>query len=200
MQIGSRLIQLIFHSSLFETTVWRITSWSPQSANDSDRLETICEVFSKHDVIVLNGTQQRRDRFRKIRQQKLPNGWTAISCGWDASPGKQSTRSCGITFLLSKKVSPHVKDVVEGIHSVAGRLAGVRIRSRQGDFFIVGCYFPVRIHPGADEYEQFQGQREAGSLKSAWQGFLHVADEFEYICLSGLHWSACAAIFEKLRC
>ena len=45
-----------------------------------------------------------------------------------------------------------------------------------------------------------QGQREAGSLKSAWQGFLHVADEFEYICLSGLHWSACAAIFEKLRC
>ena len=44
-----------------------------------------------------------------------------------------------------------------------------------------------------------QGQREGGSLKSAWQGF-HVADGFEYICLSGLHWSACAAIFEKLRC
>ena len=45
-----------------------------------------------------------------------------------------------------------------------------------------------------------QGQREAESLKSAWQGFIHVADEFEYICLSGLQWSACAAIFEKLRC
>ena len=60
---------------------------------------------------------------------------------------------------------------------------------------------PNRVRaPGLGALRQ-RGTRDRGkdgSVKSAWQGF-HVADGFLYICLSGLHWSACAAIFEKTQ-
>ena len=97
---------------------------------------------------------------RKTAFVRLGNGNCRTAGQRSRVAGMQVPASTAIGAVGSpsccQKVIPHVKDVVEGPANVAGRIAGIRIRSRQGDFFIVGCYFPVRIHPGADEYERFQ--------------------------------------------
>ena len=63
---------------------------------------------------------------------------------WGFQPGQMTNKSCGITFLIG----PRLRKSIVAIHSppnrLAGRVAGLRVRTTTMDMLLIGVYMPVK--------------------------------------------------------
>ncbi len=118
-----------------------IISYNPLSAANG-RLEEISHLAPHADVILLQGTQLKRQEF-EVEKKWTPNH-TCYGFGHDR--GALTNRSAGVAVLLASELAPHVIESDGPSKFLAGRGGMIRVRhdSKQLDIALITLYYPAR--------------------------------------------------------
>ena len=108
-----------------------------------DRLTGIAKEC-KSDLAILPETNvQNKDSHMSCATFKLA-GTRCTAWQWGYRKGPLSGRSCGITIVLGPRLRNYVVAVLTPPVHLAGRAAGIRIRTATTDILAIGIYFPPK--------------------------------------------------------
>ena len=119
----------------------RIIGWNPLSLTSAYRQIEVSNVLSKYGIIMMAGTQQRRDDC-PVSTYRI-GAYTAYSAGWRR--GKFTNKSAGVTIWTGEGIADtNVKWIETPPDELAGRGLALRIRTQRYDVSPMVLYYPPR--------------------------------------------------------